>query len=296
MSDENESQLEQFVNSRRSFLQKGAVGSGVAALGLGGMGLTGGQEDDETDTPSGDSETDTPSGESAEGGKALMFNDEFRPGAQFRVKSPIIEQNPDVRGVEQGDIFSEYNTRIVEYLNTDEDVYFFPAHDAEVEQGVVYQLSDNFTLFEDDAADSGIIDVRFNPVDEEGILFPSGDNQQDPLDDFGLLDGGGKALIQASNFFAGALVQITSGVVDWTPRPAVQGSDIFSEYNTRHARYLNTNDEFLIYTAQAGEFEQDGIYLVRDEFDITDPEGQLVTADLDRVNESDLDDELFNGN
>lgn len=296
MSDGNESQIAQFVNSRRSFLQKGAVGSGVAALGLGGMGLSGGQEDDETDTPSGESETDTPSGGSAAGGKALMFNDEFRPGAQFRVKSPVIEQNPDVRGVDQGDIFSEYNTRIIEYLNTDEDVYFFPAQDAEVEQGVVYQLRDNFTLFEDEAADSGIVDVRFNPVDEEDILFPGDDNRLNPQEDFDIIEGGGKALVQAGDYFAGALVQITSGVVNWTPGPAVQGSDIFSTYNTRHARYLNTNDEFLIYPAEAAEIERGGVYVVRNEFDMTDPEGQLVTADLDRVNESDLDDDLLNGN
>lgn len=294
MSDENESPIEQFVNSRRSFLQKGAVGSGIAALGIGGAGLSVGQEGTDDGTETG-TETETPDGESAEGGKALMFNDEFRPGSQFRVKSPVVEQNPDVRGVEQGAIFSEYNTRIIEYLNTDEDVYFFPAQDAEVEQGVVYELHDNFTLFDDDAADSGVIDVRFSPVDEDEILFPGDDNRLDPQDDFDIIEGGGKALVQTGDFFAGALVQITSGVVDWTPRPAVQGSDIFSSYNTRHARYLNTNDEFLIYPAEAAEIDQGGIYMVRNEFDISDPEGQLVTADLDRVNEADLDEELLDG-
>lgn len=295
MSDENDSSIEQFVNSRRSFLQKGALASAAAAVGLGGIGLSGAQDGDdgnETETPD---ETATPEGETAEGGKALMFNDEFRPGAQFRVKSPVVEQNPDVMGVEEGNIFSEYNTRIIEYLNTDEDIYFFPAQDAEVEQGVVYELHDNFTLFDDDAADSGVIDVRFEPVAEDDILFPDRDNQLDPLDDFGIVEGGGKALVQASDFYAGALVEITSDVVEWVPRPDVQGSDIFSTYNTRHARYLNTNDEFRIYPAEAAEVEQGGLYVVRDEFDITDPEGQLVTADLDRVNEDDLDDDLLDG-
>jgi len=286
MSDQNESSIAPFANSRRSFLRKGALGSGVAALGIGGMGLSSGQEDDGTERPA---------DEAAEGGKALMFNDEFRPGSQFRVKSPVIERNPDVRGVEQGDIFSEYNTRIIEYLNTDEDVYFFPAQDAEVEQGVVYELRDNFTLFDDDAADSGVIDVRFEPVDDEDVLFPGEDNRLDPQDDYTLLDGGGKALVQAGDFFAGSLVEITSGVVDWTPGPAVQGSDIFSEYNTRHARYLNTDDEFVVYPAEDAEVERGGIYVIRDEFDITDPEGQLVTADLDRVDESTLDENLLDG-
>jgi hypothetical protein len=101
--------------------------------------------------------------------------------------------------------------------------------------------------------------------------------------------------VQSSDFFAGSLVEITSSVVDWTPRPDVQGSDIFSDYNTRYARYLNTNDEVLIYPAEAAEVEQGGVYMIRDEFDITDPEGQLVTTDLDRVNEEDLDEGLLNG-
>lgn len=285
MSDETDSPIAQFVDSRRSFLQKGALASGVAALGLGGAGLSSGQTDEDG--------TATSDGDVAEGGKALMFNDEFRPGAQFRVKSPVVEQNPEVRGVEQGAIFSEYNTRIIEYLNTDEDVYFFPAEDAEVEQGVIYELRDNFTLFDDDAADSGVIDVRFDPVAEEDYLIPDNDNQLDPQDDYGIIDGGGKALVQSSNFFAGALVEITSGVVEWTPRPDVQGSDIFSEYNTRHARYLNTNDGFAIYPAEAADVEQGGVYVVRNEFDVTDPEGQLVTADLDRVDETDLSDDLL---
>lgn len=302
MSDDGDDTLiERIVESRRSFLQKGALASGAAAVGLGGLGLSrsadpvAGQDDNETATPNGTDASGDAGLQANGGGKALMFNDEFRPGAQFRVKSPVVEQNPDVMGVQEGDVFSEYNTRVIEYLNTDEEAYFFPAHDAEVEQGAIYELHDNFTLFDDDAADSGIIDVRFESVGEDDVLFPSEDNQLDPQEDFDLVEGGGKALVQAGDFHPGALIEITTDVVEWTPRPDVQGSDVFSEYNTRHARYLNTNDEFLLYPAEAADVAQGEVYLIQDEFDITDPEGQLVTTDLDRVDGDDLDDALLNG-
>lgn len=268
--------------SRRSMLKKSAlatVGTGILGSSMGSAAAQ------ETGTTTGNG------GNQADGGKALMFNDEFRPGAQFRVRSPVLEQDPDVEGVQQGDIWSEYNTRRIEYLNTNEEVYFFPAHDAELQQGAVYELHTNFSLFADDTADEGVISVSFEPVPENEVLVPEDDNQLDPDEDFGIVDGGGKALVRFTNFHPGSLVRITSGVTKWTPREDVQGSDIFSEYNTRHAEYLNANDEFLIYTAQAGEFEQGGVYVMRDEFDVTDPEGGLVTADVDRVNEGDLDDD-----
>lgn len=271
--------------SRRSFVQKSSLLSGALALGL--TGTASAQEDQtETDTQSDD-------GEIADERKALMFNDEFRPGAQFRVQSPVLEQDPEVEGVSEGSIWSDYNTRIVEYLNTNEEVYFFPADAATVEQGTVYELRRNFSLFADDANDEGIMSVAFEPVNEGDVLFPGEDGQLEPGDDFELLDGGGKALVRGPNFYPGALLQITSDVVEWTPRADVQGTDPFSEYNTRHAEYLNTGDEIPIYTAQAGEFEQGAVYVVRDEFDITAPEGLLVTADLDRVNEDELDEDLL---
>jgi hypothetical protein len=265
-------------DSRRSFMKKGALASGALSLGLGSVGGAAAQQSDDQ----------------AEGGKALMFNDEFRPGAQFRVVSPVLEENPDVRGVSQGSLWSEYNTRAIEYLNTNEQVMFFPAHAAETQQGQVYELERNFSLFSDDTNDQGIISVAFEPVDEDGILFPD-DGQLDPDEDFGLLDGGGKALLRGHDFHPGSLIRITSGVVSWTPREAVQGSDPFTGYNTRHAEYLNTGDDFLIYTAQGGQFQQGGVYVLEKEFDITDPEGNLVTADLDRVNEEDLSDDILDG-
>lgn len=280
--------------SRRGFLQKGALSSGAFAFGLGSLGFTDSgvvmqTEGNETETPG----TETPVGTVDEGGEALMFNDEFRAGAQFRVKSPVINEDPAIRNVAQDTVFGEYNTRAIEYLNTDEEVYLFPAEDAEVEQGVVYELHDEYFRFDDASPDSGILDVRFERVPEEDVLVPDEDNRFEPMDDFDVVEGGGKALVDVRNFSPGALLEITSGVVEWTPGPDVQGSDIFSTYNTRHARYLNTNDEFLIYPAGAADVEEGGVYLMQNEFDVTDPEGQLVTADLDRVDEDDLDDAWF---
>lgn len=268
-------------DSRRSFLRKGALTSGALALGLGGAG--------------GEAAGDEGSGAATQGGKALMFNDQFRPGAQFRVKSPVLDRNPDVRGVQQGDLWSQYNTRLVEYLNTNEEVYLFPARAAGIRRGEVYELQTNFTLFGDTFADEGLVTVSFQPVPQGDALIGDPDGQLEPGDDFGILQGGGKALVDMRNFSPGALLRITSPVVQWVPGPDVQGSDVFSGYNTRHAEYLNTNEEFPIYTAHSGDFQQGGVYVLRNEFDITDPEGQLVTADLDKVNEGDLPDNLLGG-
>lgn len=256
--------------SRRSFMKKSAVASGGLALGVGGTGSVAAQD-----------------GDAAEGGKALMFNDAFRPGAQFRVVSPVIDQQPDVSGVNQGDIWSNYNTRAIEFLNTNEQVLLFPAHDAEVKQGQVYELQQNFSLFADDTNDQGIVSVSFEPVGEDEVF----DDEFDVLD-----EGGGKALVTRDVFRPNALFRVTSGVVKWTPKENVQGTDLFSDYNTRFAEYLNASNQFFFYPAQAAELQQGAVYVMSDEFDVTDPEGNLMTVDFDRVDEATLNDGLLDGN
>lgn len=268
MTEKNQHSLS--GESRRSFMKKSALASGGLALGVGSSGTVAAQD-----------------GDAAEGGKALMFNDEFRPGAQFRVVSPVIEQQPDVSGVSQGDIWSDYNTRAIQFLNTNEQVMLFPAHDAEVERGQVYELQRNFSLFADDTNDEGIISVSFEPVGEDEVF----DTDFDVLD-----EGGGKALVKREVFAPNALFRVVSGVVSWTPNENVQGTDIFSDYNTRFAEYLNANDEFFFYPAQAAELQRGAVYVMTDEFDITDPEGNLMTVDFDRVDEATLDDGLLDGN
>lgn len=270
--------------TRRSFLTKGALAAG-AAVGLAGCSQLRGQE-----APANGTATDSPTGTDAPGkggGKALMFNTEFRGGAQFRVVSPVIEQRPDVEGVQEDDVFSEYNTRVIEYLNTDEDVTFFPAHDAQVQQGRVYELHDNFTLFSDETNDAGIIDVRFTRVGEQQAFDP---------DDWAVVeDGGGKALVRWNEYRPGAVFKITSGVVEWTPRDDVQESDVFSGYNTRFAEWVNTQDDFQVYPAQDAQVQRGAHYRMTGEFDVTDPEGNLVTVDLERVERTGGGTETANG-
>lgn len=283
---------------RRSFLKRGALAAGALSLGLGGGTAAAQDGGTGTSTPSGGGTTTpseggtTPTGGS---GEALMYSDEFRPGAQFRVVSPPIEQNPDVEGAFQGSgsMWAEHSTRMIEYLNTNEQVYFFPPYNSNLEQGRVYELQENFSPASNDTASEAIVSVRYHRVGDEDVLIPHDDNQLNPGEDFQVIGGGGKALVRPNNFFPGSLLQITSGVVDWSPREDVQGSGFFSSYNTRHAEYLNTGDEFTLYTAQSGEFQQGGVYLLSDEFDITDPEGNLLTVQLERVNEDDLPDGLF---
>lgn len=242
--------------SRRAVLRTGSALSGGLALGLTGASTASGQ----ADVPA---------------GKAFMFNDEFRPGARFRVVSGVVEERPTVEGIEEQDVWSDANTRIIEYRNTGERVSLFPIEQADVERGQVYELSSQtLSLFD---LDEGIVTVEYSlPDDGGGYPQPAS---------FETVEGGGKALVKANNFYPGALFRVVSGVVDWTPRRDVRGSDLFSEYNTRYGEYRNANDEFLLYPAHEANVEEGALYVMRDEFDVTDPEGALLTADFDRVAE-----------
>lgn len=269
------------TESRRSFLKKGVLASGVG-VGLAGCSQIRGPLEGADES---DSATETDDGDG--GGKALMFNSEFRGGAQFRVVSPVIEQHPKVEGVQEGNVWSDYNTRILEYLNVDEDVTFFPAHDAQVQEGQVYELHENFTLFADDTNDEGIIDVEFTPVGEDEVFD----------EDFRIVeDGGGKALVRWNNYRPGAALTLISGVVEWSPGDELQEADILSEYNTRFAEWLNTGADFQIYLAQDATFNHEATYRMTDEFDVTDPEGNLLTVDLERVERTNGTDEATETN
>jgi len=208
------------------------------------------------------------------GGTGLMYTNEFNAEALFRVVSPVLEQNPEVDTDE--DVFSEYNTRRIMYLNTDEQVYLFPSQDAEIQEGNVYQLSDSFSLFEDNGE---LMEVDFDSASEDDPIFDG---------DYEIIGGGGQALVQTQNFDAGALLRVTSPVVDWTPPEEAQESDVFADYNTRNAQYLNTNDQFTIYPAEDAQIEQGAIYQISDEFEITNAEGNLMTVSLERVDEEGL--------
>jgi hypothetical protein len=269
MTERNEERRER---SRRAVLRPGGVGSGGLALGLSGAGAAAG---DEAATRGDAARQQYPVG------KALMFHDEFRPGARFRVVSPVVAQRPDVEAVQNQDVWASANTRIIEYLNTGERVSLFPIEQADVEQGQVYELSSRtLALFDREA---GIVSCEY-------ALPGSGSDASATAEDFETVEGGGKALITATNFHPGALFRVVSDVVDWTPRQNVQGSDVFSSYDTRYGEYRNTSDRFLFYPAHSADFERDAVYVMRDEFDVTAPEGALLTADVDRVDPASLDD------
>ncbi|USZ69583.1 twin-arginine translocation signal domain-containing protein [Halorussus salilacus] len=98
--------------TRRSFLKKSAVATvGASALGTG----VGAAQDLDLD----------------DNWKALIFVDNFHPQARFTFVSDVVEWTPNYGDVNDS-WFSDYNTRMIRWLNTDETVPLFVAEDAEI--------------------------------------------------------------------------------------------------------------------------------------------------------------------
>lgn len=79
-------------------------------------------------------------------------------------------------------------------------------------------------------------------------------------DDGGILDEGWKALIFADNFHPNARFAFVSGVVEWTPNYGDVQDSWFSDYDTYHIRWLNTDEVVPLFVAQdaeIGEYDQD---------------------------------------
>lgn len=166
--------------SRRSILKKGALSIGALAVGASGPVAAQNQGDD--DDVFDDQEYD----------KGLMYVGQARPGARFVISSPVLDWNPDIEEI-QDNVWSEYNTRVIRYLNTDEQVLFWQAHEAEVPdfspeagyvvdaegatgpnqtpQPEVFRMHTEWSPF----GDAAFVTVNFTPVGE--------DEQQDLLDD-----------------------------------------------------------------------------------------------------------------
>lgn len=62
-----------------------------------------------------------------------MFNDAYHPGAQFRVVSPPISERPDLEDRPEGKSLEGYATRVIEYVNTAEEVLLLVPPDVDVE-------------------------------------------------------------------------------------------------------------------------------------------------------------------
>ncbi len=159
-------------STRRSVLKSGALataGAGLAGVTSGGAtaqdddGLADGQEWD----------------------KAIMPVGQFQPNSRFIITSPVLEWSPNVPEI-RDNVWSEYNTRAIRYLNTNEQVLFWQAQDAEVPnfnqeagyvvdaegdtapdgntpQPEVFRMRAQYSPF----GDSGYVTVNFTPVGED---------------------------------------------------------------------------------------------------------------------------------
>ncbi|NUB89431.1 twin-arginine translocation signal domain-containing protein [Haloterrigena sp. SYSU A558-1] len=151
--------------SRRSFLKKSAIATvGLSAAASGVASAQDGPGD----------------GAIGEGPwKALIFQNNLYPEARFTFVSGVVEWNPSYGGIDDS-WFTDYNTRMIRWLNTGEHVQLFVADDAEVgqydenlgfvvddeerEQPQVYEVSPEWSLFEDDPK---LATINFGPAEEE---------------------------------------------------------------------------------------------------------------------------------
>ena len=147
--------------TRRSFVKKSAVATvGVGAVG---SGVSVAQDDGLT-----------------EGWKALISADNFHPEARFTFVSGVLDWSPSYGDI-QDSWFSNYNTRMIRWLNTNQTVPLFVAADANVgefdqdlgfvtdvdddqNQPQLFEMNKEWTPFGDNPQ---LITVNASPVAEE---------------------------------------------------------------------------------------------------------------------------------
>lgn len=169
--DKNASERILGGETRRSFLQKSAVAS--VAAGAIASGVGGAQDFDLDDE-----------------WKALIFADNFHPEARFTFVSGVVEWTPNYGDVRDS-WFSDYNTYHIRWLNTDEIVPLFVAHDAEIgeydqelgfipdadddpDQPQLFEMNQEWTPFGDNPR---LVEVDASPVaeDEEDQILENDD-------------------------------------------------------------------------------------------------------------------------
>lgn len=153
-------------DSRRSFLKKGALATGALTIGASGTAVA--QEDDGV------------FGDLDDAWKALINVDNFHPNGRFTFVSEVIEWNPSYGDV-QDSWFSDYNTYQIRWLNGDEIVPLYVAHDANIgeydeelgfipdadddqNQPQLFEMNREWTPFSDN---NQLITVNASPVTEE---------------------------------------------------------------------------------------------------------------------------------
>jgi len=269
----NNQSTENLASSRRSVLRAGGAATVASLLGLSGSAVA--------------QEGDGNGADSQDGMDAWMFNDEARPDTVFRVKSPELEDQPALQG-DSGAPLENASVRIVEYFNTNEEVILFVPDGVQVEEGELYQLNEDLQ-FVDGGSAEGIVQVQFQPLGDEEFPFDLVDDN-----DIEILEEGGEGAIRPRNFSGGSIFRVTSGPQGWVPED-IDESGMFTDYNTRHAEYLGTDDEFLFFPQADAEVETDALYTVQSEWELLDPVGNLTAVEFNRVNEDSIpvDDEYL---
>lgn len=183
-------------STRRSVLKSGALATAGAGLAGATSGSGVAQE--------GDGEGDGVVGDQ-NWRKGIMAVTQFQPTARFIITSPVIEWSPNVEEI-QDNLWSEYNTRVVRYLNSNEQVLFWQAQDAQVpefNQQAGYVVDAEGDTFQEGRPQpeifrmraessplgaSGYVTVNFAPVgedeenqffDDEGDVFFEDDNEDE---------------------------------------------------------------------------------------------------------------------
>ncbi|WP_231188236.1 twin-arginine translocation signal domain-containing protein [Haladaptatus sp. DYF46] len=157
---------ERDASTRRTFLKTSALASVGTALTAVGSGVAG-------------AETGADNAMALqEGEKGLVFQNSFRPGARFVFTSDVVQWTPNVPEV-QDNVWTNYQTRMIRYLNTNEQVPFFVAKAANIgqfdsnlgfvtdqqdpQQPNVYEMDQEFTVFDDS---SFLVTVNFSTIPE----------------------------------------------------------------------------------------------------------------------------------
>ena len=196
MTDNDPSLLERITDeSRRSFLKKSAVataGVGAAASG------TASAQDGDDDIGANWFENEW---------KGLVFPQSFYPEARFTFVSGVVEWTPNYGDV-QDSWFSDYNTRMIRWLNSGEQDQLFVAEDANIgeydeelgfipdqdgddsDQPQVFEIRPEWAPFGDN---QDLITVNFSPAEEEteNQILDADDWWQDQQDAFDANGNGG---------------------------------------------------------------------------------------------------------
>ncbi|TMT86204.1 hypothetical protein E2L06_06170 [Haloterrigena sp. H1] len=265
------------ANTPRFETRRRFIGTGTATVGALAFGVTGST----TAQESGDEAAD------ASFQDVISTRETYFSGAIFRVVSPPLENAPVVQNEEP---VQNYSVRVIEYFNTNEEGYLFLPPNAQVERGQVYVFDDRLGSGAPELPAANLIRVEYRPVTQAELPFKMEEDE-----DFEYFEGGGgEAAVRPDDFYSSALFEITSGAQGWVPQD-VEQSGLFTDYNTVHARYLGTNQRFLLFPQEAAGTNPGQLYVMRDESEIFDPAGNLVAAESSPVDEDSLtfDDEFL---